>query len=391
MSPKKRSGSVSPEQDEPRCRLRHIAELEQSTPLERQTSALCAISSNPDTGESWPSMYEAAKRRATSYKPTKRPNDLQLTSTLLAFLEWLPEQGQRSVAKDINEAQTDESLWEVFHNLVTGLLYPMKARSTKNSVTPSPHSWRRSNAEVVAAALMEPQSRGDKFREDCLRRDGDRCVISKSMSSDAWTKLGRPSDVRSTYLEAAHIIPFSYASWDNSSVCDLPSSKPTAATSDVSDAWEVLFRCFPAVRRMGLRVEKINELFNEMTLTRDLHYPFGVFTIALVATDIPHLYKVKAYPECPTDIQRQLPEDSLVRFEKAKGAEHLPLPDPACLDCHHRLAEILHISGMGDYIDKKLRDWEQLKGSAGPGHLSADGTTDIRRFLQVALWQSVAG
>ncbi|KAL2825450.1 hypothetical protein BDW59DRAFT_161677 [Aspergillus cavernicola] len=376
-SPKKRSGSISLQ---PPRRSRRLADLDEGT---SQKSTLSALSSNLDAGEVWSEIYQNAKDRATNYTPAKRSNDGKLTSLLLALLEWLPQEGKESVAKDINEAKTDDALWEVFQNLVTGLLRPMKARtSTNNSITPSPHSHRRSNSEIVASTLTEAQSRDDRFRQNCLRRDGDRCVISKSMSVDAWTELGRPADVRSTFVEAAHIIPFSYASWDKSS----------AAPTGIADTWEVLFRCFPAVRRTGLQAETINELYNGLTLERNLHLVFGDFRIAFVATvETPHQYKVKAYPSCPTDILQQLPKDMLVQFEKAKGAERLPLPDPACLDCHYRLAEILNASAMGDYIDKKLKDWRDLKGSTGPGHLSANGSTEITELLQVAFWESVAG
>ncbi|KAL5050823.1 hypothetical protein BDW71DRAFT_173261 [Aspergillus fruticulosus] len=97
------------------------------------------------------------------------------------------------------------------------------------------------------------------------------------------------------------------------------------------------------------------------------------------------------YPECPNVIERLLWGDLIVQFTKAKGAEHIPLPKPALLDCHYRLAEILHALSMGDHIEKKLQNWRILKDCAGPGHLDADGSTDVARFLQVTLWENVAG
>ncbi|KAL4916286.1 hypothetical protein BDW62DRAFT_186427 [Aspergillus aurantiobrunneus] len=96
----------------------------------------------------------------------------------------------------------------------------MKSRgSAKSSVTSSPHSKRRSNAEAVAGTLTEPQSRDEKFREDCLRRDGNRCAICRSPSVQVWRDSGRMKGVSATYLEATHIIPFSYAAWNRNSVC----------------------------------------------------------------------------------------------------------------------------------------------------------------------------
>lgn len=39
------------------------------------------------------------------------------------------------------------------------------------------------------------------------------------MDTKHWDKLGSPSDVSFDDLEAAHIIPFAYASWNDRPVC----------------------------------------------------------------------------------------------------------------------------------------------------------------------------
>ncbi|GFF84565.1 hypothetical protein IFM47457_06523 [Aspergillus lentulus] len=63
------------------------------------------------------------------------------------------------------------------------------------------------------------------------------------------------------------------------------------------------------------------------------------------------------------------------------------LPDPAYLDCHYRVAEILHASGLAEYIERKIQDWEDLKQSGGTdGALRPDGSTDVTRILNTALW-----
>ena len=85
-----------------------------------------------------------------------------------------------------------------------------------------------------------------------------------------------------------------------------------------------------------------------------------------------------------------LPKKGLVEFKRGKDAQELPLPNAALLDCHYRLAEILHASGIGAIIEKYHRDWEELKGSASPS-LREDGGTDIGHILGVALWERVVG
>jgi len=58
-----------------------------------------------------------------------------------------------------------------------------------------------------------------------------------------------------------------------------------------------------------------------------------------------------------------LPADSIVEFRAA--AEAVPLPEPYLLSMHHALAEVLNASGMGETVDRYLRDLEELKCLGG--------------------------
>jgi hypothetical protein len=53
------------------------------------------------------------------------------------------------------------------------------------------------------------------------------------------------------------------------------------------------------------------------------------------------------------------------------------LPAPSLLQAHAALAKILHATGMGEYIEKVLREREELIGFA------ENSTTDLRRLLLV--------
>lgn len=94
----------------------------------------------------------------------------------------------------------------------------MKARSKQPSVTESPHPRRQANVEAVAATLDKPEIRDPTFRDLCLRRDGNCCVATGQMDTDYWETIGCPDHIYFGPTEDAHIIPFSYASWDKSSV-----------------------------------------------------------------------------------------------------------------------------------------------------------------------------
>ena len=57
------------------------------------------------------------------------------------------------------------------------------------------------------------------FRDDCLRRDGYHCVISQAMDRGRWANLGYPeTEPGSAPVDAAHIIPYSYADFEDNEV-----------------------------------------------------------------------------------------------------------------------------------------------------------------------------
>jgi hypothetical protein len=102
---------------------------------------------------------------------------------------------------------------------VSLILKIVKARSKQPSVTDSPYPKRQENVDIVATTLDKPQTRNSSFRDMCLKRDSYCCVVTGHMDTDYWDKtLGNPEGVEFARIEAAHIIPFAYASWDKSSV-----------------------------------------------------------------------------------------------------------------------------------------------------------------------------
>lgn len=53
--------------------------------------------------------------------------------------------------------------------------------------------------------------------------------------------------------------------------------------------------------------------------------------------------------------------DGTITFSPSDDGE-IPPPNPAFLDTHWHLAEILNASGLAEIIDQHFRDWEDLKG-----------------------------
>lgn len=118
-SPRRKSARLSK-------RPERFAEAESST--QPQPRGLSVLSTATEASEAWATLEGEAKERIITYKPQNRADEEKLKPSLDAFLEWLPEGGRESVARDIIDAKTDEDLYSVFRNLVTGLAVPSKRR-----------------------------------------------------------------------------------------------------------------------------------------------------------------------------------------------------------------------------------------------------------------------
>jgi hypothetical protein len=51
-----------------------------------------------------------------------------------------------------------------------------------------------------------------------------------------------------------------------------------------SESWGVLWRCFPALRRIGMNPNRINDPSNALSLQANLHKEFGDFKLSFQAT-----------------------------------------------------------------------------------------------------------
>lgn len=135
MSPSKRkqpdqqpesSDSPRRKSTRPTKRTKSLAQAESST--RQQSRGLSVLSTNTETSEAWTELAEAARERITTYQSQNRVDEEKLKPSLDAFLEWLPEGGRESMATDIINTKTDEDLYSVFKNLLTGLAAPSKSR-----------------------------------------------------------------------------------------------------------------------------------------------------------------------------------------------------------------------------------------------------------------------
>jgi hypothetical protein len=107
-------------------RTESLAQAETST--QEQSRGLSVLSTTTEASEAWTTLAEEARERITIYQFQNRVDEEKLKPSLNAFLEWLPEGGRESMARDIIYTKTDEDLYSVFKNLVTGLAVPSTSR-----------------------------------------------------------------------------------------------------------------------------------------------------------------------------------------------------------------------------------------------------------------------
>jgi hypothetical protein len=88
------------------------------------------------------------------------------------------------------------------------------AERRKPSVTASPDE--ADAGAITWTLLLRSEVRDSEFRRDLLRRDGYRCCVTRWLEQKKWLDNGMPANELHDFLEAAHIIPFSFASWAGS-------------------------------------------------------------------------------------------------------------------------------------------------------------------------------
>ncbi|KEY78166.1 hypothetical protein BA78_8219 [Aspergillus fumigatus] len=100
---------------------------------------------------------------------------------------------------------------------------PSAGLSIMSTDTDTSESWEALRAEAAERVdSYEPQNRPDEgilkaSLHACLQWLPERAVTGQ-MEVKHWIKCKRPADIPKGHVEAAHIIPISYASWDKASV-----------------------------------------------------------------------------------------------------------------------------------------------------------------------------
>jgi hypothetical protein len=114
---------------------------------------------------------------------------------------------------------------------------------------------------------------------------------------------------------------------------------------------------------------------NALTLTLDFHRLFGGFEVYFEpTTQTPHTYRIDS---TRSDITRN-PISPVVRTFFMTATRTVDPPSARFLAVHRAIALILHASAAGRYIDRTLRDLDELD-------VKGDGSTELGRLIGLRL------
>ncbi|KAJ5938322.1 hypothetical protein N7466_001456 [Penicillium verhagenii] len=267
----------------------------------------------------------------------------------------------------------DGGLEKFAEYIVENFLLPLRASSVK---TPQPTPTSLSSLQ--SSTPTGTRQRVSVLRQSCLVRDRHRCVVSRkfdrvaarerfaenseSCADDDGKLLKDEASDQFQYLEVAHILPHcltTIASGDT----DLSDSK--------KDVLQILDMFDPGIIHL-IDGPNIDSPTNALTLTLDYHRLFGEFQIYFERTGIRHQYRIDSTEHSPFLRDPLFPVTRLLTLSPHRTVDP---PSPRLLDVHRAIALIMKLSGAGEYIERILRDMEELNvredGSTHLGHLAS--------------------
>ncbi|KAJ5742628.1 uncharacterized protein N7511_011360, partial [Penicillium nucicola] len=261
-----------------------------------------------------------------------------------------------------------EALEKCAEYIVENFLLPLRASSVK---TPQPTPTSLSSLQ--SSTPTGTRQRVSVLRQSCLVRDRHRCVVTRKFdraeakkrfaqngefcTDDDDNLLRGESSDQFQFLEVAHILPHCLTTI-------------ASGETDLSDSKKNVLRILdmfdPGIGHL-IDGPKIDSPSNAITLTLDYHRLFGEFQIYFQSTGIPHQYRIDSTEQSPFLRDPLFP----VTRDLTLSPNHtIDPPSSRLLDVHRAIALILKLSGAGEYIERVLRDMEQL-------HISEDGSTNL--------------
>ena len=196
--------------------------------------------SSPPLSSVDPATLKVARSRVETYAEKNLPSD-RTSKILFAFLDHLLPDGQQAIAEDIINS-TD--LCTLADHYFTAVLLHIRASGGKTpSAIPTARCDNFTVVDDISDELTDQKRNQAKLKAECLPRDNNRCLLTGFY--DLKTAMEHLSEqarqnVITAPTEAAHIIPFSLASF----------AEPERHAKSL--AWEAIYHAFPIVTSLPM-------------------------------------------------------------------------------------------------------------------------------------------
>ncbi|OIW24796.1 hypothetical protein CONLIGDRAFT_692315 [Coniochaeta ligniaria NRRL 30616] len=268
----------------------------------------------------------------------------RVAGILLAFYQNLGQDGKKILATEVkNYAPEPEKMLALANHLVTFLLVPFYATGVKGSQSAGDEQVFPDAAAEIANSMawIEPSVRDQKpLRRDCLRRDNFRCVFSGAVDDTSVVdgKTTRQPGEQIIETECAHVIPFSFGSFD------AQSSSDTEAKATI---WWTLYRYFPILAgKIG--ADTINQRENAVTLMIVHHKRFGKMRLRFRPVEGRRNTYETILADMYTDQPISATKSGSSIIELEQYDDTVPMPSAEYFRTHCTIAEILEVTGLGE-------------------------------------------
>ncbi|TFK31757.1 hypothetical protein BDQ12DRAFT_707890 [Crucibulum laeve] len=276
------------------------------------------------------------------------------------------------VTQEIFSCKDNESfvaLGQTYYNFYIKAFRSNKGRTPAPSSHPSRRSFDNLK-DIIGGTLVEAPQSHVNAKANALIRDNFRCVVTRRYDDNS---VRQNKELEEIYKSDPHSMTA------ETQCAHIFAESTNANIAPGSDKRDCATGVLAVLKRFGftkieedLNGRNVHRLENVMTLEPSVHSSFDKLKIWFIATNVENRYKVTGTHEF---MLRQYPE--YVTFSTPDPIK-LPVPSPTYLAIHAACAQVAHLSGASEYIDKFDRDME-------------DGTTldhggGSAELLEDAIW-----
>ncbi|KAF9560114.1 hypothetical protein CPC08DRAFT_762902 [Agrocybe pediades] len=272
--------------------------------------------------------------------------DQVMVAMLACVEECGGEKGKRYVASAIVACSQEEDVVGALEALVKA------GRGHSNQPNDEPSEAATPSVNETTSYLLD---RRESFTDDVLARDEYTCVVT---GYQHYAGPNIKEDVPVANVVVAHILRRAVGEFNANH--ESKSFKSAVTTFDIL----VNFTHLP-VKTLEELHDQLDDPSNGMALEMNAHAAFDDFLWCLKRTETEHVYDLKTlHPHAPL---LKKPENYQVSFKDHSNQfpldnahtkyRSVDLPDPRYIAIHSAIAEILHMSGAGNFFDDLLDDY----------------------------------